>query len=96
MEPLITQITETFPDIQAADTHRILDFLGFSTEDIFNADPSYRLIKGESIFIPSCIVLDDIEREEQHFLHNGKTHIEVTVTVNGKPLQPLGTDIVPC
>lgn len=62
MDPLIKQISETFHDIQNSDIQRILDFLGYSTEDITQPNPPYRLINGESIFIPEKVVQDDIER----------------------------------
>lgn len=87
MEPLLTQITDTFPDIQPADIHRIMDFLGYSQEDIFNPDPQYRLINGESIFIQDCIVKDDIERENLRMLDTPETHIEITVKINGDPVE---------
>ena len=64
MESIISQICATFPDIQQADAIRILDFLGFSYEDMTQENPSYRLINGESIFIQSCVIDDDIERNK--------------------------------
>ncbi len=62
MDSLLNQLKETFPDIQEADFHRILDFFGYSSEDIFEPNPPYRLINGETIFVPSCIALDDSQR----------------------------------
>jgi len=81
MDALLKQIKETFPDIQEADIHRIMDFLGYSTDDIMEPNPSYRLIKGESIFIQSCILDDDIERNKLD--KKGQIKIDVEVRVFG-------------
>lgn len=87
MESLLSQITSIFPDIQEADASRILDFLGFSTADIFEPNPSYRLINGESIFVQSCILDDDIERANALLAEKKRITINISVNIVGSDLE---------
>jgi len=66
MEPLIEQIITAFPDIEPADIQRVMSWLGYTTQDIYEPNPSYREVNGITFFIQSPIVNDDIDMSN-HF-----------------------------
>jgi len=49
---LIQIIKEEFPDIHEADIVRVLSFLNYTADDMFNDPPPYNEIKGITYYLP--------------------------------------------
>ena len=64
-ESILDQILSAFPHVDAESVIIALDFVGFMPKDISTKGPSFRLIKGRTIFLPEALVTEELKQAQK-------------------------------